>query len=108
MPTRRTKGESYWPMRIMSLPVVPGPSLKRVYARLRPGMTRSLVLVIRLFLIEHAFHRLEVPDVRLLVAVLRRAVEFRDRVVDHVLRQHVQFAPGLHGQDLHLAGALGV
>ncbi len=41
-----------------------------------------LVLVVRLSSIEDALERLEVPDVRLLVAVARRGLEFLDRVVD--------------------------
>ena len=48
--------------------------------------------------VEDPLHRLEVPDMRLLVAVLRRGLELRDGLVDHMLRQDVQLAPGLHGQ----------
>src|SRR5437773_12287320 len=64
--------------------------------------TALLVLVVRLSSVEDSLHRLEVPDMRLLVAVLRRGFEFRDRVVDHVLRQDVQLASRLHGQNLLL------
>src|SRR6266576_978952 len=70
--------------------------------------SESLVLVVRLLAVEDALERLEVPDMRLLAAIWLGGAKFRDRFVDHVLRQDVQRALRPHRVNLYLCDALDV
>src|SRR5690348_10416633 len=64
--------------------------------------------VVRLLAIEDALERLEVPDRRLLAAVIAPLLELGDGLIDHFLRELLERTTGPHGVELNLRHALEI